>query len=80
MIEDIRKDLISVIVPVYNVERYLRECLDSLLSQTYPNLEIILIDDGSEDSSGAICDEYASNNENIKAIHKANQGDRKSVV
>ena len=74
MIEDIRKDLISVIVPVYNVERYLRECLDSLLSQTYPNLEIILIDDGSEDSSGAICDEYASNNENIKAIHKANQG------
>ena len=49
--------LISVIVPVYNVEKYLRKCVDSILSQTYKNLEIILIDDGSTESSGKLCDE-----------------------
>lgn len=65
---------ISVIVPVYNVEQYLRECLNSVLAQTYQPLEIILIDDGSTDRSGSICDEYASKYNNIKVIHKENAG------
>ena len=51
--------LISVIVPVYNVERYLRQCIESITNQSYKNLQIILIDDGSKDNSGKICDEYA---------------------
>lgn len=66
--------LISVIVPVYNVEKYLRQCLDSLLSQTYKPIEVIMVDDGSKDSSGTICDEYAAQHENFKVIHKANAG------
>lgn len=66
--------LISVIVPVYNVEDYLEECIDSLIHQTYKNLEIILIDDGSTDSSGDICDKYASQHSNIVVIHKDNGG------
>lgn len=66
--------LLTVIVPVYNVEDYLRECLDSLLNQTYPNLEIILSDDGSRDASAAICDEYAAKDPRVKVIHKENGG------
>ena len=66
--------LISIIIPVYNVESYLRECLDSVVSQTYPNIEIILSDDGSKDSSGGICDEYARQDARIIVIHKANGG------
>lgn len=66
--------LISVIVPVYNVEAFLRQCVDSILAQTYKNLEIILVDDGSTDQSGAICDEYAQRYPNIVAIHKKNGG------
>ena len=62
--------MISVIVPVYNVEKYLEQCIDSLLSQTYQNFEIILVDDGSTDSSGKICDIYKENHKNIKVIHK----------
>lgn len=69
---DTRK--VSVVIPVYDVEKYLPECLDSLINQTYKNLEIILIDDGSTDSSGMICDQYASANQNIIAIHQKNQG------
>ncbi len=65
--------LISVIIPVYNVEEYLRECVDSVLSQTYENYEIILVDDGSTDNSGKICDEYAENNK-ITVVHKENGG------
>lgn len=66
--------LISVIVPVYKVEPYLRACVDSILAQTYTNLEIILVDDGSPDSCGAICDEYAEKDSRVRVIHKANGG------
>ena len=67
-------DLISVIVPVYKVEKYLGECIDSILSQTYENFELILVDDGSPDNSGKICDEYAEKDKRIKVIHKENGG------
>ena len=67
-------DKISVIIPVYNVEKFLRECLDSVINQTYKDLEIILIDDGSQDNSGAICDEYALKDQRIKVFHKENGG------
>ena len=66
--------LITVIVPVYNVEKYLRECIDSILAQTYPNVELILVDDGSKDNSGKICDEYATTNPNVIVIHSKNGG------
>ena len=65
---------ISVIVPVYKVEPYLRRCVDSILAQTYKDYEIILVDDGSPDSCGQICDEYAKKFENIRVIHKENCG------
>ena len=66
--------LISVIVPVYNVEPYIRQCLDSIINQTYQNLEIILVDDGSPDNCGAICDEYARSDKRIMVLHKENGG------
>lgn len=66
--------LISVIVPVYNVEKYLNRCVDSLIHQTYPKLEIILVDDGSTDSSGSICDALAKSDARIQVIHKENGG------
>jgi raffinose-raffinose alpha-galactotransferase len=66
--------MISVIVPVYNVEKYLSRCIDSILNQTYKDFEIILFDDGSKDNSGKICDEYAAKNRNIKVIHSENVG------
>ena len=66
---------LSIVVPVYNVEAYLHQCVDSLLQQTVPAYEIILVDDGSKDNSGAICDEYAAKYpELVKAVHKANAG------
>lgn len=67
-------DLISVIVPVYNVEKYLQECINSILNQTYSYLEILLIDDGSTDGSSKLCDEYALLDERVKVIHKQNEG------
>ncbi|MBQ8658079.1 MAG: glycosyltransferase [Clostridia bacterium] len=68
------EDLISVIIPVHNVEKYLFECVDSVLKQTYQNLEILLIDDGSTDGSGNLCDEYAEKDSRIKVVHKENGG------
>lgn len=67
-------ELISVVVPIYNVEEYLSNCIDSILNQDYSNLEIILVDDGSTDNSGEISDKYAQNNKNITVIHKNNGG------
>ena len=64
----------SVIIPVYNVEKFLNECVDSVLAQTFKNIEIILVDDGSPDDCPRICDEYAQNNQCIKVIHKNNGG------
>lgn len=68
------KPLISVIVSIYKVEKYLRKCVDSILAQTYTNLEIILVDDGSPDSCGKICDEYAEEDKRVRVIHQANAG------
>ena len=66
--------LISVIIPVYNVEQYFEECVNSVLSQTYKNIEIILVDDGSTDSSGDMCDSFAEQHNSIKVFHKTNGG------
>lgn len=68
------RPLISVIVPVYNVAQYLDQCLESLVRQTYANLEIILVDDGSTDSSGGTCDEWAERDSRIRVIHQSNAG------
>ncbi len=67
-------DLISVIVPIYRVEAYLKECIESIINQTYTNLEIILVNDGSDDNCPKICDEYAKVDSRIKVIHKENGG------
>ena len=68
------KPLLSIVVPIYKVEQHLPMCLDSLVAQTYGNVEIILVDDGSPDGSGAICDAYAARDSRIKVIHKPNGG------
>ena len=70
----IPQPLISIIVPIYRVEQYLDACVQSLINQTYPDLEIILVDDGSPDNCGAICDDYAAKDPRIKVIHKENGG------
>ena len=69
-----KNDLISIIIPVYKVEKYLEKCIESVLKQTYTNLQIILVDDGSPDNCGKICDEYAKKDSRIEVIHKANGG------
>ena len=66
--------VVSIIVPVYNVKSYVGECVESLCRQTYTNLEILLVDDGSTDGSGEVCDEYAGRDERIRVIHQANRG------
>ena len=66
--------MISIIVPVYNTEKYLHRCIDSVLAQTYQDFELLLIDDGSKDSSGAICDEYAAQDTRVRVFHKENGG------
>ncbi|MDR0307498.1 MAG: glycosyltransferase [Chitinispirillales bacterium] len=65
---------ISIIIPIYNVEPYIKKCIDSVINQTYKNLEIFLINDGSTDNSGKICDEYAGNDSRIRVFHKENGG------
>ena len=65
-------DLISVIIPVYNVEDYLKRCVDSIIVQTYNNIEIILVDDGSMDNCGKMCDEYSLQDKRVIVIHKKN--------
>ena len=66
--------LVDIIVPVYNVEKYLERCVDSIEEQTYSNIQVTLIDDGSKDNSGAICDRLAKKYNNIHVIHQANGG------
>ena len=68
------ENVITIIVPVYNVQNYLEACIDSILAQTYQALEIILVDDGSTDSSPAICDRYAQKDSRVRVIHKENGG------
>lgn len=65
---------VSVIVPVFNTERFIRQCLDSIRQQTYGEFEVIVVDDGSTDRSGAICDEYAQEDTRFKVIHQSNGG------
>ena len=65
---------ISIIVPVYNLEKYLKRCVDSLISQKFENLEILLIDDGSTDQSGSICEEYTRKDTRVRVVHKENGG------
>ena len=65
---------LAVIVPVYRVEPYLRQCIESILGQSYRNLRVILVDDGSPDASGAICEEYAQRDERVIVLHKENGG------
>ena len=66
--------MVSIIVPIYNSERYLHRCIDSLLLQSYEDIEFILVDDGSRDNSGTICDDYSVKDDRIKVIHQSNQG------
>jgi len=66
--------LISIIIPIYNVEKYVEKCINSVLQQTYPNLDIILVNDGSTDSSGLICDEFSKQDARITVVHKTNGG------
>ena len=65
---------VSIIVPVYNVEKYLQRCIESILTQTETDFELLLIDDGSKDKSGLICDEYAQKDKRVNVIHKENGG------
>ena len=69
-----KRKLISIIIPVYKTEQYLKRCVDSVLNQTYQELECILVDDGSPDEAGKICDEYKKKDARIKVIHKENGG------
>ena len=69
-----KESLISVVVPIFNIDSYLEDCIDSIINQNHYDLEIILVNDGSTDKSGSICDRYASSDKRIKVIHKDNGG------
>ena len=68
------RPLISVVLPIYNIEAYLDRCMEAVLNQTYDNLEILMVDDGSPDGCGAMCDRYAREDSRVKALHKENGG------
>ncbi|HJG67480.1 MULTISPECIES: glycosyltransferase family 2 protein [Bacilli] len=72
--ETVFDELITVVIPIYNVERYVEQCLQSVINQTYKNLQIILVDDGSTDSSGEICDRFAAQDSRVQVIHQKNAG------
>lgn len=74
VLKDSDLDLISIIVPIYNVDQYLRQCVESILGQTYTNIEVLLVNDGSTDTSGAICEELAEQDHRIKVLNKSNSG------
>lgn len=69
-----KQGLVSIVVPVYNTGKYLNRCMNSIVKQTYSNIEVILIDDGSTDNSSDLCDEWTEKDERIKVIHKLNAG------
>ena len=69
-----KQPLVSVVVPIYNVERFLRQAVDSILNQTLKDIEVILVDDGSPDNCGKICDEYAEKDSRVRVIHQKNGG------
>ena len=69
-----RNDLISIMIPAYNVDRYIDKCLETLCSQTYSNIEIVIVDDGSTDTTGKKCDEWAGRDDRIRVIHQENRG------
>ena len=69
-----RKGVVSVVLPIYNVEKYLNRCVKSVVNQSYKNLEIILVDDGSTDNSGFICDRMQQKDDRVKVLHKRNGG------
>lgn len=77
---NIKFPLVSVVVPIYNTEMYITECVESLIRQTYKPMEIVLVDDGSTDSSGHICDQYAAQTPSVKIIHTSNQGRTKARI
>src|SRR5690606_30678828 len=66
--------LISIIIPVYNAENYLSQCVESILEQTYENIEVILVNDESTDNSGSLCDDFKQKSDKVKVIHKKNEG------
>ena len=70
----VANDKVSIIIPVYKVEKYIDKCIQSIMNQTYRNIEIILVDDGSPDSCGEICDYYAKKDNRVKVVHKMNGG------
>ena len=72
--KSVMEDLVSIVVPVYNVEKYLKKSIESILNQTYDNLEVLLVDDGSTDSSGEICDSFIKVDSRIRVFHKENGG------